>query len=70
MSNKDFRENSTERCRDSQTRISNLEVESDRLKTAIPSVPATNNTWSMWPIYLCFGMLLVIVIFTFLATGR
>ncbi len=66
MSDNDLSKKLSEISRDAKPRMSDPEIELDPFHTAMSRTPTKGNTWSMWPMYLCFGMLFVILMFTFL----
>lgn len=44
-------------------------AEAERTSRAVPSRPVKGNTWSMWPMYLCLGVLFVLLILSLIPRG-
>lgn len=63
MSDNDLSKKLSE-IRDTKPRMSDPEIESGRSRTVMPPKSANGNRWSMWPMYLCFGVLFVVLLFT------
>lgn len=55
----------TDISRDAKPRSSDPEAEMDYTRTPAQST-RSGDMWSMWPMYLCFGMLFVVLAFTVL----
>jgi hypothetical protein len=51
---------------DAKPRMSEPETKMDPTHTTTPPTRSEGDMWSMWPMYLCFGMLFVILAFTVL----
>lgn len=65
MSDNEFAKKLSE-VQDARPRISDPGIESSPFRAGMAPKPAQGNGWSMWPMYMCFGMLFVILIFTIL----
>lgn len=63
MSDNDLSKKLSE-IQDTKPRMSDPEIELDRSRTTMPPKSANGNRWSMWPMYLCFGVLFVVLLFT------
>jgi hypothetical protein len=66
MSDHDLSRKLTDISRDAKPRMSNPEAEMDYTRTPAQPTRSDGGMWSMWPMYLCFGMLLVILAFSVL----
>lgn len=69
MSDNDLSKKLSE-IQDTKPRMSDPEIDLGSSRTVMPPKPVQGNRWSMWPMYLCFGMLFVVLIFTLLPRGR
>lgn len=49
---------------DTKPLMSDPEIESGRSRTVMPPKSANGNRWSMWPMYLCFGVPFVVLLLT------
>lgn len=66
MSDNDLSRKLSEVSRDAKPRMSEPETKMDLPHTTTPPTGPEGGMWSMWPMYLCFGMLFLILAFTVL----
>lgn len=65
MSDNDLSKKLSEISQDTKSHM----AEANRPSRAVPSGLLTGNTWSMWPMYLCLGVLFVLLIYTLIPRG-
>lgn len=69
MSDNDLSKKLSE-IQDTKPRMSDPEIGLGPSRAAMAPKPAQGNRWSMWPMYMCFGVLLMILIFSILPRLR
>jgi hypothetical protein len=70
MSDNDFSKKLSGISRDPKPQMADPVLEMDLSHTTTPPTRPKGSMWPMWPMYLCFGMLFVILAFTVLPRGH